>query len=216
MSRRARRAVVYVFLVAVAAWGLYTTRENQADISNQVDTNRHFLHSLRDAADDNHTLACRIGGFLVGTPIVKQPEMTQAQFVKVVGKAEGFLTALREFHCGGLGGVTTDEIKAQLHALHEAAPDASPTPDLVRPMGGGGASSSGSSPPSSPPGGGHDGGTPSPPDNPPPVTTTSTTTTTRPLPPPPPPPGGKDICVPRLDKCIHVPPLGALLAVAGL
>jgi hypothetical protein len=93
--------------------------------------------SNRSAIDANRDLACRIGAFFVGQPIVKQPEQTQADFEQTVRKAESFLRALRSQDCTNVKGaaVTPAQIHHALRNLHHAAPR-------------GGGRSSGSSPPS--------------------------------------------------------------------
>jgi hypothetical protein len=136
-----------------------------------IDQAQEAIDAADDAIKGDAELACRIGAFFVGTPIIRQPGQTHHEFRHGVLKAESFLLALKQHDCTAVRGarLTTREINQSLHDLHQAVrqPGATTT---------GGGSSSGS-PPSSPPGGGHQGGNAPPPHKPP-----------VPQPPPAPPP----------------------------
>lgn len=158
-------------------------------------SNRDAIDRGREAIHANRDLGCRIGGFLVGVPIVKQPGITQAQFQRQVAKALAFLHALRRLDCKGLGGVTTAKIEKQQKALRAI-------------QRGGGSSTGNPHQPGSPSGGGLTPAPPSPSTSPapPPATTPApppTTTTTSPQ--PSPPPGG------IVRRVCHTNPLGQMV-----
>lgn len=143
-----------------------------------------FLFTVnRTAERDTHALACRVGSFFVGTPIIKQPSETEQQFHHTVVKAESYLRALKAQDCTGVTGahITTQQINRSIHRLHQASPNPPPSN-----LGG----DAGSPPGGGQPGGGGNG-------QPPPSTTTTPgpTTTT-----------GIGVCIHALNRqhCIEV------------
>jgi len=146
------------------------------------EANRDAIDASRDAIANNRELGCRVGGFLVGTPVVKQPGISQADFEKQIAKALDFLESLKALQCRGLGEVTTRKIERQTENLQEVIGSK------------GGDRGSGPPGPHGPPGGGHDNG---PPPSPP-----------RPGPSHPPAPPGPDCLEPRpIGICIPRPEL---------
>jgi hypothetical protein len=146
--------------------------------------NRDSITRNRATALATKTLACRIGGFLVDAPIVKQPGTSQRIFERQVERAGEFLKALRDQNCGGLGHVTTAKINSQIRTLRRVAPGAvggdGSGGGQAAPTGPGTASttkSGATTPDPNPPSAGPSGPqgsppVPGPPPNPPPTTTT--------------------------------------------
>jgi hypothetical protein len=159
--------------------------------SRLFDTNHDAIAKGKEAIAKNRELGCRIGAFLVGIPIVKQPGTSQKTFEHSVVAAEDFLHALEALDCKGLGKVTTEAINKQLKALHKIVPE-----------GGGGPTANA---PPSPSGGGPTGPSPSPPTpgpqpGPPPT-----------VPPPTVPPTTTPGPIPNL--ICHINPLGIRICV---
>jgi hypothetical protein len=169
--------VVSVGIAILLGVLLYDSNRNATDDAHDAIT------EAREAIAKNRELGCRVGGFLIGTPVVKRPEIPQKVFEAQVENAIKFLRALRELDCDGLGAVTTEEIERQTKKLREALPD----------QGGGGPSAN--SPPSTN-GGGPRPAPPGPPPEPPPPEppTRPPPTTTTPDPPDPPPDVRERIC----------------------
>jgi hypothetical protein len=151
--------------------------------------NNDAITKGREAIAKNRELGCRIGAFLVGIPIVKQPGTSQKTFEHSVIAAEDFLHALEVLDCKGLGKVTTTAINKQLKALHKIVPEGGGGPTANAPPSPSGGGPSG--PPPSPP-------TPGPQPGPPPT-----------VPPPtvPPTPG------PIPNLICHINPLGIRVCV---
>lgn len=137
--------------------------------SRLFDTNHDAIAKGKEAISKNRELGCRIGAFLVGIPIVKQPGTSQKTFEHSVVAAEDFLHALEALDCKGLGKVTTTAINKQLKALHKIVPEGGGGPTANAPPSSSGGGPSG--PPPSPP-------TPGPQPGPPPTTPTVPPTTT--------------------------------------
>lgn len=205
LQRRQQRQLLALGLLAAATGLLFYLGLQES--STRAEHDRNAIEGNREAIEANRALNCRVGGFLVGVPIVKSPEISQADFDKQVGKVEDFLRALRRQDCRGLGHVTTARIDRQLGNLPEPAggsPDGSNAPPSEPPTApGAGPGRSPPSNPATPPG-----RPPAPPGMPPgpphPPPTTTTPEPPRPLPVP------QRVCrrVPRLCEVLKVVVLG--------
>jgi hypothetical protein len=154
-----------------------------------------LINRSDDAIEANRELGCQIGAYLVGTPVVKSPETSQATFERQLKKALDFLQTLRELDCQGLAKVTTEKIKAQerrfRHALEEGGGPSAGAPPGSPP----GERPNGPAPPPPTPGPEPPGSPPRPPPPPP-----------GPGPPPNPPPPDVSICIeqPLLPRCLDL------------